>query len=148
MSVEIGIGIVCGCLPACKPLLSKIFPRIFINGSGDNSYPRPSKQIRMNNMNASNTQPRSGFYTRDIQEIVSTDRDVVLREEDKNKVFCKTFQISAPSSRLPSVEITRPASSKAGSMLRRPSAVSDTSSDVIILQRSPEDERYWRRNTP
>lgn len=41
MSVESSIGIACGCLPGCKPLMNKLFPRYFgtINNSS-NQYPR------------------------------------------------------------------------------------------------------------
>lgn len=41
MCVETGVGIACGCLPGCKPLMNRCFPRYFAttnNSSG--SYPR------------------------------------------------------------------------------------------------------------
>ncbi|KAF1929973.1 uncharacterized protein M421DRAFT_381924 [Didymella exigua CBS 183.55] len=41
MCVEGGIGIVCGCLPGCKPLMNKLFPRYFeATNNGSQSYPR------------------------------------------------------------------------------------------------------------
>ena len=36
MCVETGVGIACGCLPGCKPLFNKCFPRYF--GTTNNSY--------------------------------------------------------------------------------------------------------------
>ncbi|KAJ8118592.1 hypothetical protein OPT61_g464 [Boeremia exigua] len=51
MCVESGVGIVCGCLPGCKPMMNRLFPRYFAstNNSSD-QYPRRwqhnrSKQI-------------------------------------------------------------------------------------------------------
>lgn len=41
MCVEGGIGIVCGCLPGCKPLMNKLFPRYFgTSNNSSGSYPR------------------------------------------------------------------------------------------------------------
>lgn len=51
MCVESGIGIVCGCLPGCKPLMNKLFPRYFgTTNNSSNDHPRRwqpnySKQI-------------------------------------------------------------------------------------------------------
>ncbi|CAG5150169.1 uncharacterized protein ALTATR162_LOCUS2568 [Alternaria atra] len=42
MSVESGVGVACGCLPGCKPLLNKLFPRAFGNTSLSSSRRRPS----------------------------------------------------------------------------------------------------------
>jgi hypothetical protein len=45
MSVESGVGVACGCLPGCKPLMNKLFPQYFgsTNGSS-NQYPRRWQQ--------------------------------------------------------------------------------------------------------
>ncbi|KAH7067240.1 hypothetical protein BKA63DRAFT_581953 [Paraphoma chrysanthemicola] len=51
MSVESGVGVACGCLPGCKPLMNRMFPRIFGNTS-QNSYPRPSAQDRVKQLEA------------------------------------------------------------------------------------------------
>lgn len=41
MCVEGAIGIVCGCLPGCKPLLNKLFPNYFgTSNNSSGSYPR------------------------------------------------------------------------------------------------------------
>jgi hypothetical protein len=41
MCVEGAIGIVCGCLPGCKPLLNKLFPSYFgTSNNSSGSYPR------------------------------------------------------------------------------------------------------------
>lgn len=43
MSAEGSIGIACGCLPGCKPLMNRLFPRYFgttNNSSNSNQYPR------------------------------------------------------------------------------------------------------------
>ncbi|USP74052.1 hypothetical protein yc1106_01326 [Curvularia clavata] len=46
MSIESGVGVACGCLPGCKPLMNKMFPRIFANSSHPSSYPRRSAHFR------------------------------------------------------------------------------------------------------
>jgi hypothetical protein len=45
MSIESAVGVSCGCLPGCKPLMNKMFPRIFAS-STQASYPRPSAHFR------------------------------------------------------------------------------------------------------
>jgi hypothetical protein len=37
MTVEAGVGVVCGCLPGCKPLMSRMFPRVFGTVSNSNA---------------------------------------------------------------------------------------------------------------
>jgi hypothetical protein len=38
ISIETSIGIVCGSLPGCKPLFTKLFPFIFVPTNNTNSY--------------------------------------------------------------------------------------------------------------
>ncbi|KAI4664705.1 uncharacterized protein J4E79_003003 [Alternaria viburni] len=45
MSVESGVGVICGCLPGCKPLMNKLFPRVFGNTSQASSRRRPSNNF-------------------------------------------------------------------------------------------------------
>lgn len=41
MSVESSVGIACGCLPGCKPLMNRLFPRYFgTTNNSANQYPR------------------------------------------------------------------------------------------------------------
>jgi hypothetical protein len=41
MCVETGVGIACGCLPGCKPLFNRCFPRYFgTTNNSSGSYPR------------------------------------------------------------------------------------------------------------
>ncbi|KAF2689632.1 hypothetical protein K458DRAFT_439887 [Lentithecium fluviatile CBS 122367] len=44
ISVESGVGFVCGCLPGCQPLMNRMFPRVFADTFQSSSYPRPSAQ--------------------------------------------------------------------------------------------------------
>jgi hypothetical protein len=47
MSVETCLGIVCGCLPGCKPLMSRMFPQVFGTPSNrSNSGPRYPRQVK------------------------------------------------------------------------------------------------------
>jgi hypothetical protein len=49
MSVETCLGIVCGCLPGCKPLMSRMLPQVFGTPSNRSNsgqrYPRRVKEI-------------------------------------------------------------------------------------------------------
>jgi hypothetical protein len=38
ISIETSIGIICGCLPGCKPLFTKMFPTVFARSTNVNSY--------------------------------------------------------------------------------------------------------------
>ncbi|KAF2025151.1 hypothetical protein EK21DRAFT_77115 [Setomelanomma holmii] len=55
MSVEGGVGVACGCLPGCKPLMNRLFPRFFA-GTSQNSYPKPSAQDRLKQLEAGKLQ--------------------------------------------------------------------------------------------
>ncbi|KAJ4358702.1 uncharacterized protein N0V89_003286 [Didymosphaeria variabile] len=47
MSVETCIGIVCGCLPGCKPLMSRLLPQVFgISSNRDNNRPRDQGRVK------------------------------------------------------------------------------------------------------
>jgi hypothetical protein len=48
MTVEAGVGVICGCLPGCKPLMSRMFPRVFgtVSNSNAQSYEQtPGKML-------------------------------------------------------------------------------------------------------
>lgn len=38
MSIEIALGLICGCLPGIRPLLSRVLPRYFGGGARSNSH--------------------------------------------------------------------------------------------------------------
>lgn len=40
MSIETSVGIICGCIPACRPLLSRMLPFLFIPNQSTNPTPR------------------------------------------------------------------------------------------------------------
>lgn len=47
MSIETGIGILCGCLPGCKPLMSRMFPRVFGTiSNGHNTLSRNRRAVK------------------------------------------------------------------------------------------------------
>ena len=43
VAIESSLGIVCGCLPGCKPLMTELFPRIFESTHNAHSQKKPSK---------------------------------------------------------------------------------------------------------
>jgi hypothetical protein len=45
MAMETNIGIICGCLPGCKPLMSRIFPKLFRSTEGS-SNPQLRNRVR------------------------------------------------------------------------------------------------------
>lgn len=54
MTIETCLGIVCGCLPGCKPLMSRLFPQVFgttanRSTTGPARYPRQVKEILVSN---------------------------------------------------------------------------------------------------
>jgi hypothetical protein len=60
MSVEASVGIACGCLPGCKPLLSRMFPRFFGSTSGDFNSRTPEPATNSNsNSSSRNSVPLS-----------------------------------------------------------------------------------------
>lgn len=91
--------------------------------------------------------PQSGSHIREIRPTSVGDRDVVLMEKDKNRKFNEAFHMSPPPSTRASAELDRPVSSE-DSVIKHARAMSDTSSEVIILQKYPEDEEHWRRDMP
>jgi hypothetical protein len=44
VAIETSIGIICGCLPACKPLMSKMLPHVFTSTHGS-SHKKTSTKI-------------------------------------------------------------------------------------------------------
>lgn len=75
MSVESGVGVACGCLPGCKPLMNRMFPRIFANTS-QNSYPRPNAQDRVKQLEAGRVQRSDRSYK--MRDMSVDEIDVVI----------------------------------------------------------------------
>jgi hypothetical protein len=88
MSVEASVGIACGCLPGCKPLLSRMFPRFFGSTSGDFNSHTPEPPTNSNN-SSHNSVPLS---------ILS--RDVVVKKVSYNVEYSDA--VTARKWRLPS----------------------------------------------
>jgi hypothetical protein len=147
MSVESGVGVACGCLPGCKPLMNRMFPRIFASSSQSSSYPRPSGQGRFAKkfgMSSSSGQ-QSEQESYNMHSLRSNDQGVVISEKQQEVEPPKT-----PAPPPPSRQALRPSSrlafSRSGRRYGELDDVSDSSSDIIILQRSSADERYWSRD--
>ncbi|KAJ6194169.1 hypothetical protein J3E72DRAFT_397492 [Bipolaris maydis] len=85
MSIESAVGVACGCLPGCKPLMNKMFPRIFASSS-HSSYPRRSAHLRAH---------------KDIQESSSGARSAQVsfnQKEDNPSAIEKAMRQDTPSS--------------------------------------------------
>jgi len=135
MSVESGVGVACGCLPGCKPLMNRMFPRVFASTSQSNSYPRPSAAARARaakKLEASGSSAAGDSYH--MQSLRSNGLDEIGTEKE------------LPAPPPPSRQGLRPPSGRVFGKERRYGVlddVSDSSSEMIILQRGSEDQRFW-----
>jgi hypothetical protein len=140
MSVESGIGVACGCLPGCKPLMNKMFPRIFATTSQASGYPRQSGKNPAKQMS---TPSQSG---QDSVQLQTSNQDVILVE----KTFDLESGLQLPAAPPPSRQGLRPPSRLMfGRSARKYGELdegSNSSMEMIILQRGSVDERYWTRD--
>jgi hypothetical protein len=146
MSVESGVGVACGCLPGCKPLMNRMFPRIFASSSQSSSYPRQAGQGRLAKkfgMSSSSGQ-QSEQESYNMHSLRSGDPGVVINEKQQ-EVEAQTMPAPPPPSRQALRPPSRLAFSRSGRRYGELDDGSDSSSDIIILQRSSADERYWSR---
>jgi hypothetical protein len=144
MSVESGVGVACGCLPGCKPLMNRMFPRIFGNSSQSLSNPRPSFTVQAHKATNSDTSASSSTQeSYHLQSLRSKGPGVSLPEKPKD--------LPAPPPP-PSRQELRPPSRLAFRRTDRARPygvlgdVSDTSSEMIILQRGSVDHRQWEKS--
>ncbi|KAH8691763.1 hypothetical protein GQ44DRAFT_719929 [Phaeosphaeriaceae sp. PMI808] len=140
MSVESGVGVACGCLPGCKPLMNKMFPRIFATTHQSSSYRRPvplgAKQLEAG---ASPSSSRSHEQESFHMELLRTGVVVAEtpKEDNKHTRPPPTHRNDRNSSRLGFGRSGR--SSRVGA--NRDDA-SDASTEFIILQRASEDRGH------
>ncbi|KAF2852107.1 hypothetical protein T440DRAFT_393792 [Plenodomus tracheiphilus IPT5] len=137
MSVESGVGVACGCLPGCKPLMNHLFPRIFAN-STQNSYPRPSAQDRVRQLQTGSSSQKSGANERDAYPLKSLAEDetgfVIPTQWQNNTLERPTaLQPSLLRQGLRAFNLSGTEDSVRG--LKELDSISDASSDLIILQR-------------
>ena len=80
MCIETGVGIACGCLPGCKPLFNRCFPRYFgTTNNSSGSYPRRwqhnhAKQID----DEESIQPTASMASESIKHTSPRATDVVV----------------------------------------------------------------------
>jgi hypothetical protein len=140
MSVESGVGIVCGCLPGCKPLMNKLFPHVFGNRSQSSSRRRPSTNMLAGKFarESSSSGAKSEQESYRMQPLRAGDRSVVIAEKRQQPDDKKRL----PALPEPSHHGLRPPSRSilAG---RRPADAyselqgngSDSSIEIFLLQR-------------
>jgi hypothetical protein len=155
MSVESGVGVACGCLPGCKPLMNRMFPRIFVSTSQSSS--RPSRKMAA----AKNIDSSGASESYAMQSLREGGEGVVI--DEKRNVNVRAGEGSSQEADLVRIEVERslPPAPPPSRQDRRTSRLvfsrggrrygelqgSDGSSDeMIILQRGSVDERYtgWR----
>lgn len=138
MSVEGGVGVACGCLPGCKPLMNRMFPRIFASTSQSSSaYPRPSGKARaVKEMNA------SGSTGQDSIQLASLRSDQVIANEKREDVEALPA-IPPPARQSRKMHFGRSGRSSRSKRYGELEDESDSSSDMIILQRNEGGEKNW-----
>ncbi|KAH7412024.1 hypothetical protein DE146DRAFT_263486 [Phaeosphaeria sp. MPI-PUGE-AT-0046c] len=139
MSVESGVGVACGCLPGCKPLMNRLFPRIFASTSqSSSSYPRrPSGAIAKKLEDSASTGKQGSFQ---MQSLRSGDQGGMVISE-------KVQSPRAPPPPARQAALRPESKLEFGRGVRHYGDMdgeSDSSEDFIILQRgSVGHDRYW-----
>jgi hypothetical protein len=137
MSVESGVGVACGCLPGCKPFMNKLFPRLFGTAIQSSGYPRPSGQTL-------GKQVSSPFQSgQDSVQLNSLNRDVIVTEKAHDLESGKQLPPPPPPSRQNLRPPSRLAFGRNGRTYGELDDGSNSSTEMIILQRGSTDERYW-----
>lgn len=136
MSVESGVGVACGCLPGCKPLMNRMFPRVF-NSSTQNSWPHPSAHDRIRELQVASSSQKSDVVERNAYPLKSLGEDetgfVVPAQWQQNNALRPTaLQPSLSRQGMKPHSMTSTSESVKG--LRELDSMSDASSDFIVLQ--------------
>jgi hypothetical protein len=137
MSVESGVGVACGCLPGCKPLMNRMFPRLIGTTSHSSSYPRPSAQARAaGKLDPSGSSKDESFHMQPLR----SNNQVTVNEK---RVDVEAQEVVRP----PPARQSRMAFGRGAGKYGELQDGSDGSSDeMIILQRGSVDERSWSRS--
>ncbi|CAN9082466.1 unnamed protein product [Alternaria sp. RS040] len=140
MSVESGVGVVCGCLPGCKPLMNKMFPRVFGNTSQSSSRRRPSTNFLSGKLSSSSAakSEQGSYRMQPLQSRPDNRRGVTLEKRSPPDV---EKQLPAPPQ--PSHQGLRPPSRTTFTSRRQAEAYrelqgngSDSSIEIFLLQRN------------
>jgi hypothetical protein len=145
MAVEAGVGVICGCLPGCKPLMSLMLPRVFGNTSNSNSqaYHRhtPGKALGSWSQNSFPSVRRPSH-----RSAGSTSK---LQRQDSNltqdRFMSEKYEKPLPSIPEPVVQIPRRSRGMSFGRIRRGSRgfhdIESGSEEIFIMQRIPADRR-------
>ncbi|KAF2727135.1 hypothetical protein EJ04DRAFT_479509 [Polyplosphaeria fusca] len=135
-AVELSLGIACGCLPGCKPLLSKLFPRVFGTLSESSAPQRYHASPKNDNFNRSdNTLGRPQSQSFQLHSLPSQEAGTIIREQ---KIVVQSHEAGALQ--MPRRVVTRVG---LGSQRGRRNDVergSGDSQEFIILHESSHDE--------
>jgi hypothetical protein len=140
MSVESGVGVVCGCLPGCKPLMNKMFPRVFGNTSQSSSRRRPSTNFLSGKLSSSSAakSEQESYRMQTLQSRPDNRRGVTMEKRSPPDV---EKQLPAPPQ--PSHQGLRPPSRTTFTSRRQAEAYrelqgngSDSSIEIFLLQRN------------
>ncbi|CAN9098189.1 unnamed protein product [Alternaria alternata] len=140
MSVESGVGVVCGCLPGCKPLMNKMFPRVFGNTSQSSSRRRPSTNFLSGKLSSSSAakSEQGSYRMQPLQSRPDNRRGVTLEKRSPPDV---EKQLPAPPQS--SHQGLRPPSRTTFTSRRQAEAYrelqgngSDSSIEIFLLQRN------------
>lgn len=79
MSFETCIGIACGCLPGCKPLMSRAFPRVFGTSTNDSKPPSRRRRAIKEILSSGHSGATSGGYRSfELQSLKTGDEGMII----------------------------------------------------------------------
>lgn len=142
MSVESGVGVACGCLPGCKPLMNRMFPRVFATAAQP-SYSKPSASDRMTQLQAGSSPQQSGTIEQQSYQLRS------LPKSYSGSIFSARHQHTSVGRPMPSQHSlsqqswgahNRCSSTESKRGLAEIDEISDTSTEYIIRHPS----KHWR----
>ncbi|KAH6633208.1 hypothetical protein C7974DRAFT_167617 [Boeremia exigua] len=107
MCVESGVGIACGCLPGCKPLMNRLFPRYFATTTNrSDQYPRRWQHNHMKQTDDEESTLPSGSAKGDVTRLISS-RSATATELAALQQTTQTQNSIMPSIRSRSPTFTR-----------------------------------------
>lgn len=152
MAAESGMGIACGCLPGCKPLMSRLFPRVF-GTSALASEPRRSKRkeaVELSPWGSGASVPQSRTERSQsfgIQSLQSGGNGTILKQEEYRVEWERELerQRNSASSKMMNFSARHSIGMGPDGVAAEGYSESHSSQELIILQGTAADEEYRRR---
>jgi hypothetical protein len=144
MTVEAGVGVICGCLPGCKPLMSRMFPRVFGTVSNTNAQAYQQTPGKMLNDSSQGSLP---FARRSSNRSAAGSSNLQRQGSNLTQHRFADDALDKPLPTIPEPATQMPQRPRRLSFrrFRRGSMgfdyVERRSEEMFIMQRLPEDRR-------